>query len=137
MANLIMAVGRILIASIFLSSGFMKIMEFNSTAEQMAAEGMELETILLIGAIVFEIVGGLLVLIGWHPRIGALMLIVFLIPTTLIFHDFWMTQQHTDAAAQQNEMAHFMKNVAIMGGLLGVMAFDLIRVRERKVVAHT
>ncbi|MEX2015918.1 MAG: DoxX family protein [Candidatus Hydrogenedentales bacterium] len=136
MANLIMADGRVLLALVFLASGFMKIVQFNTTADQMYAEGMEYVTILLIGAIIFELVGGILVLIGWHPRIGALLLILFLIPTTLIFHDFWMTQQHTDAAAQQNQMAHFMKNVAIMGGLLAVMAFDLLRVRERRVAAH-
>ena len=128
MAGILIALGRILLALIFVSSGFMKIFTFAETRDMMYMEGMDYVTVLLIASIIVEIGAGLLVLIGWHARIGAFLLIVFLIPVTLIFHDFWMPQ-HSEPAAQQNQMAHFMKNVAIIGGLLCVMAYDFLRIR--------
>ena len=79
---------------------------------------MPLVPLLLAGAIAFEILGGLSLLLGLYGRVGAVALIVYLIPTTLIFHNFWAA----DAAQQQNQMIHFMKNVAIMGGLFMVAA---------------
>jgi putative oxidoreductase len=84
----------------------------------MDEKGMPLVPVLLAGALTFELLGGLSVLLGFYGRVGAVLLILFLIPTTLIFHNFWAA----DAAMQQNQMQHFMKNVAIMGGLFVVAA---------------
>ena len=56
-------------------------------------------------------------LAGFYARAGALLLFLFLIPTTLIFHNFWTLE----GMEQQNEMQHFTKNVTIMGGLLLVV----------------
>lgn len=114
------AVARVLIAAIFLWSGFGKITGFAGTTEYMAAKGMPLPALFLLGAIVFEIVGGLSVLAGFKARWGALLLIAFLIPTTFIFHAFWAV----DAASQRIETIQFMKNLAILGGLLMVLAND-------------
>lgn len=110
--------GRIFLSAIFLFSAFGKITDWSSFAHQMDQKGMPLVPLFLAGAVVFEIVGGLSVLLGFYGRVGAVLLIIFLIPTTLIFHNFWAAE----AAQQQNQMIHFLKNVAIMGGLFMVAA---------------
>jgi putative oxidoreductase len=111
--------GRILLSAIFISSGISKIFNWEGTAGYMQAQGMPLSPLFLLGAIGVEIVGGLSVLVGFFARLGALALFLFLIPTTLIFHAFWAVPE----AHQQIQMIMFMKNLAIMGGLLMVVAF--------------
>ena len=110
-------VGRILISLLFLKSGFEKIAGFSAVAGFMASRGMPAAELLLVGAVVLEIAGALMVLLGWHARWGALMLAVFTVPATLIFHNFWAV----DAAQYSNQVNHFMKNLAILGGLAYVM----------------
>ncbi|MEQ8787095.1 MAG: DoxX family protein [Pirellulaceae bacterium] len=112
--------GRVFLSAIFLMSGVHKITAWSATAESMRGEGMPEQAVplLLAGAIVFELGGGLSVLLGLKARLGALALIVFLIPTTVIFHDFWT---YGEASAMQNQMQHFMKNLAILGGLFFVL----------------
>ena len=117
--NVAPLIGRILLSQIFLMSGIHKITAWDQTAASMTKEGMVAVPILLVGATVFEIAGGLSVLLGWRAKLGAFALIVFLIPTTLIFHDFWTYE----GQQQQMQMAHFMKNLAIMGGLLVVLGY--------------
>jgi putative oxidoreductase len=111
-------VGRILITLLFLKSGFEKIAGFSAVAGFMASTGMPAAEFLLVGAIVLEIAGALMVLLGWHARWGALMLAAFVVPATLIFHNFWAV----DAAQYTNQVNHFMKNLSILGGLAYVMA---------------
>ena len=110
--------GRILISAIFLLSGVGKIGDWSGTAGYMAAYGMPAVPFFLFMAIVFELAGGLSVLTGFKARWGAVLLIVFLIPATLIFHAFWAVEQ--DMFRMQ--MISFMKNLAIMGGLLQIFA---------------
>lgn len=111
-------VGRILITAIFLISGYHKIVGFPAVAGMMGKTGMPLPELLLAGAIAFELGGGLMVLLGWQARWGALLLFIFTIPATLIFHNFWAV----DAAQYQNQFGHFMKNLAILGALAYIMA---------------
>jgi putative oxidoreductase len=111
--------GRILMALIFLKSGFAKITGFAGTAGFMASKGMPFAEVLLAGALVFELAGAIMLILGWRVHWGALLLIVFMIPATLMFHNFWAV----DAAQYQNQLNHFLKNVAMVGGLLYVMAF--------------
>jgi putative oxidoreductase len=110
--------GRILITAIFLVSGYHKIVGFAAVSGMMAKMGMPMPDLLLAGAIAFEIGGALMVLLGWHACLGALLLVVFTVPATLIFHNFWAV----DAAQYQNQFNHFMKNAAMVGGLLYIMA---------------
>jgi putative oxidoreductase len=106
--------GRVLLGLIFVMSGITKITGFEATQQQMAAQGMPLTALFLVGAIVVEIVGGLSVILGLWARAGAAALFLFLIPATLIFHtDF----------GQRTQVIMFLKNLSIMGGLLFVMAF--------------
>jgi putative oxidoreductase len=110
--------GRILISAIFLISGYHKITGFAAVSGMMAKMGMPMPDLLLAGAIAFEIGGALMVLLGWHACLGALLLIAFTVPATLVFHNFWAV----DAAQYQDQFNHFMKNLAVVGGLLYVMA---------------
>jgi uncharacterized membrane protein YphA (DoxX/SURF4 family) len=111
-------IGRILLSLIFVASAAGKIVDFPGTMEQMRGEGMRLVPFFLVMAIGFELIGGLSVMLGVKARWGALLLIAFLIPATVIFHDFW---QYTGADAQK-QMFHFMKNLSILGGLTLVLA---------------
>lgn len=111
--------GRILLSLIFVLSGLSKIGNWGGTAAFMESEGMVAVPLFLAGAILFEVAGGLSVATGYKARWGALALVVFLIPASLIFHDFWKLE---DAQARQLQMILFLKNVAIGGGLLTVVA---------------
>lgn len=108
--------GRFLLAAIFLMSGLGKLMDWSGTAAYMQGAGIpgSAVPVLLALAIAIEILGGLSIITGTFARAGALVLIVFLIPTTLIFHNFWALEGAERAA----QMANFMKNLSIMGGLL-------------------
>jgi putative oxidoreductase len=67
-----------------------------------------------------DVLGGALALIlGWRAQQAALGLILFIIPATLLFHAFWSA----DTANYQNQLNHFLKNLAIMGGMLYMMVF--------------
>ena len=111
--------GRTLLSLMFIISGWGKITGFAGTAGYMESAGMSFPQLLLVGAIIVELGGGLMLLFGWKARVAALAMFLFIIPATLIFHNFWAA----DAANAQNQMIHFMKNVTIMGGMLYVMAF--------------
>ena len=116
--------GRVLLSLIFIMSGFGKIFDFEGTAGYMASKGMPMVGVLLVGAIVFEIVGGLSVLVGYKARWGGVILSIFLVPATLIFHNFWAFE----GMQGQMEMINFLKNVSILGGLALVFAFGPGRV---------
>jgi putative oxidoreductase len=111
--------GRILMALIFLPSGIGKIGNFSGVAGAMSSKGLPMVEVLLVISIVFELAGAVMLIVGWKMRWGALFLILFTIPATLVFHNFWAV----DAAQYQNQFNHFMKNLAMVGGLLYMMAF--------------
>src|SRR5262245_42888322 len=113
------AAGRLLVSVIFLLSGFMKIARWEETEAFMASHGMPATSVLLALAALTEVLGGLALLLGFQTRAAALLLFLYLIPTTLVFHNFWAYQ----GQEQQMQMINFLKNLAIMGGLLGFFAF--------------
>jgi len=114
MRNPIPLIARILISAIFLMSALNKIMDPAGTQQYMSAYGMPLTGWLIICAIILELGGGLSLLLGYKARWGAIALIVFLIPSTLIFHN---------QLSDQTQMIMFMKNLTTLGGLLMVAYF--------------
>jgi putative oxidoreductase len=110
-------VGRILIALIFVFAGFGKITGFEGTVGYIASKGMPLPQLAAIGAILIELGGGIMLVLGWKTRLAAMALFLFTGLAALIFHNFWAAAP--DQA--QNQMIHFMKNLAIMGGMIFVM----------------
>jgi len=109
--------GRILIALIFILSGFSKIAGFDGTVGYIASQGLPATQLLAIAAIIVEIGGGLMLVLGWRARWGAVALFVFTALAALLFHNFWSVP----AEQAQIQMIMFMKNIAIMGGLLFVV----------------
>lgn len=106
-------VGRILIAAIFIVSGIAKLTDTSGTAAHMTAAGIPNPEILAVIAGLAELVGGLAIAFGFLGRLAALGLILFMIPTTLVFHGFWMFE----GAEMKAQLVNFMKNLAILGGL--------------------
>jgi putative oxidoreductase len=108
------AVGRLLIAAIFLISGFGKIAAPAMTLGYIKSAGLPVPMLAYLVAIVIEVGGGVLLVVGYQTRIIASVMAVFTVATALAFHtDF----------ADQNQMINFLKNIAMMGGLLQVVAF--------------
>ena len=112
--------GRIMISILFLSAAYGKIIGWEHTSQYMTSSGIPYVPFFLTGAVVLLIVGGVSILLGYRVKIGTLALIVFLIPTTLIFHDFWNIPEIEPSRNMQRIM--FLKNLAIMGGLLYMFA---------------
>lgn len=110
---------RALIAAIFLTSGLSKLASWSAVAGYMASKGMPAVPVLLAAAAAVEIIGGLSVLLGFRARMGAALLFLFLIPTTLIFHNFWAL----GGMERQMQLVSFFKNLAVMGGLLMVVSY--------------
>ena len=102
-------VGRILLVLIFLHSGIGKIENFEGTAQYMANYGMPYTSYFLFGAIILELAGSVFVILGYYTRFGALLLLIFLIPVTIIFHTNF---------EDPNQIIHLMKNVSMFGGCL-------------------
>ena len=102
-------IGRILLVLIFLNSGIGKIGNFEGTAQYMAKFGMPFVNFFLIGAIFLELVGSITAILGYYTRFGALLLLIFLVPTTLIFHANF---------ADRMQVIQFIKNTSMFGGCL-------------------
>ena len=112
-------VGRILLAAIFVISGFNKISGFAGVAGYIGSKGLPMPEVLAALTIALELLGGIMLVIGYKVRIVSILFFLWLIPTTVIFHKFW----GIEAAQVQNQMNNFLKNVSIMGGMLLVFAF--------------
>lgn len=137
--KLIAFFGRIAFSAIFLLSGVNKILNWDATEQHLVNQMLDVlsksyhqpwaqslldtllplaPTLLLIATIV-ELGGGLLIFLGLQVRLGAFMLVLFLIPTTFFFHNFW-SLEGSDA---EHQLIHFMKNLSIFGGGLTLLAF--------------
>ncbi|WP_165073457.1 DoxX family protein [Paludisphaera rhizosphaerae] len=116
---LVSVVGRVALSAIFLLSAVgNKIPNFNGIAELLGSKGMPAPKFMLLGAIAFLVAGSLSVILGYKTRLGALLLFIFLLPTTYLFHDFWNLSGHE--AMEQN--IQFMKNVSMAGAMLFLVA---------------
>jgi len=109
-----LVLGCVLLSAIFILSGLGKLPHFNDIAGMIAGKGIPLATVALVISLFVEIGGGLMVLTGFKAKYAALVMAVWLVPVTLVFHHFW----GIPAAQQHDQMVNFLKNVAIMGGLL-------------------
>ena len=119
LASLVAFVGRVFFAFIFIVAGIYKIVFFNKTMLMMTQAGIPHAEWVLIVGLVFELLGGLLVLLGWYTRFGAFLLFVFIIPATYFFHSFWLMT----GPEQMFHIQHVLKNLALMGGACFLMAF--------------
>ena len=109
-------IGRILLAAVFLVAGVRKLMGVAASAGYLAKLGFPMPEVMVWVAIVIEIGGAVLLITGWHARRAAWLLILFVAIATAMAHRFW----EFDAAQYNNQLNHFLKNAAIIGGLLYV-----------------
>jgi putative oxidoreductase len=108
-------VGRLLLGMIFVMSGFRKVADPAGTQIFMEAMGITWgTTFFYLSALGVELIGGVSLLLGLWSRMGAGLLVLFMIPTTIIFHANF---------EDPNQMIHFMKNLAMIGGLLYVYVY--------------
>lgn len=130
-------IGRIFLSLIFLLSSFHKFLHWQSTEsgltnilcdwmgyssffQTLFSELLPWSFLLLFFAVIMEFVGGALLLLGIKIRLAAILLILFLIPTTVLFHHFWFLE----GIRRELELVMFLKNLAIIGGLFYFLAFD-------------
>lgn len=149
MASLMIFLGRLCMAVIFLMAGVNKFMDWEGTLGYMKGAGManlmgmqigDMLPVLMVTAALVEILGALCLVFGTRTRFAAFVLALFLIPTTLIFHNFWAA---TKPDIEQVQMLMFFKNLAIFGGLLvlsgagaGGLSADARRQRKREAEAE-
>jgi len=112
-------IGRILIAAIFVVSGLGKVTDFSGTVGYMRAAGVPAAEPLAALAAVVELGCALALLLGAWARPAGLLLALYLIPVTVVFHAFW---NHA-GMEQRMQLINFLKNLAIMGGLAYVAAY--------------
>lgn len=118
--GIVAVIGRVMLCTIFFMAAVgNKIPHFNDVAGVMAKVGIPAPQLMLVGAIVFLIAGSVSVIVGFHSRIGASLLLVFLILATYYFHAFWKL---SDPQAQQEQMIQFMKNLGLMGAMVLIIA---------------
>jgi putative oxidoreductase len=122
-------IGRLLLAVLFVLSGFGKLAAPAATQAYIAAMGLPAPALAYFGATAVELIGGVLLIVGFQTRAVAASLAGFTLLTAVFFHNNF---------ADQNQMIHFMKNIAIMGGLLQVAAFGAGRFAlDRRLARNT
>lgn len=113
--DLVFLVARALLAGIFILSGIGHFAQADGMSQYAAAKGVPAAKAGVLASGALGLVGGLSVLLGVYPDLGALLLVVFLVPVTLMMHAFW---KETDPMAKQNENIAFLKNLGLIGGAL-------------------
>lgn len=115
MNHILPLLGRLLFVPLFVNAAIGKINNFEATAGYMRSAGITFATdFFLFGAITFLLLGSLLLLLGYKTRVGIMLLLFFLIPTTLLYHwDFTSAEQ----------MGALFSNSAVVGGLLALMGY--------------
>ncbi|MGF1588161.1 MAG: DoxX family protein [Pleurocapsa sp.] len=122
---------RICLCLIFFKAGISHILGYSGTVEMMAGMGLPIPGILMIFTIAFQLLGALSLLLGYKVKIGSILLILFLIPATLVFHN---------PLSDPSEINDFLKNIGLIGGLLmlmyagaGALSIDDAATKNRRV----
>ena len=113
--------GRLIFGGFFLYSGLHHFQEKKVLAQYAAAKNVPLPDIAVTASGAMLMLGGASILLGVKPKIGALAIAGFLAGVSPMIHGFWRTE---DSQQRQNEMAHFMKNIAMLGGVMALMAME-------------
>ena len=113
-----MLLGRVLFGAIFALSGLSHFSK--DTIALATSQGVPLASVVVPVSGIIAVLGGLSVLLGYRARIGAWLIVLFLVPVTFAMHKFWGI---ADPATAQNQMAHFMKNLSMLGGALLITQF--------------
>jgi putative oxidoreductase len=113
------AVGRVLLALIFVLSGISKLGAIATTAAHMADHGIPYANDLVWGAVALELGGGILLIVGFLTRLVAAAYFFYVLALAVIFHAYWTMT----GAAAHTQQSDFFQHLAIMGGMIYVVAF--------------
>ncbi len=134
MKNVVDLLGRILLSFIFLYDAYDSIFYFKDTKAKLTSYGLLWkQDWLIVGAIIFLVLGGLMLLFGYRPKLGAVLLLLYWIPVTFIVHAYWEYEEPT----RRLQALLFTKNIAIMGALLLVWANGTGKFSIRRILATT
>ena len=137
MKNFLDLLGRAFLSVIFYFEAFDKIFFRDATCKSMAQHGITWNQDLLIdGSAACLILGATLILIGYRAAMGAWLILFYWIPLTIMLNKFWLIPI-TDHETRRNVSLHFMKNMAIVGGLLQIIANGVGSISVRKLLATT
>ena len=103
---------RICLSLIFFKAGISHITGFSGFVELISSQGLPLAGLLAVGTIVFQLLGAISLVLGFKADIGAILLIIFLIPASLMFHN---------PIGDPSQWNAFLKNIGLIGGLLMVI----------------
>lgn len=106
--------GRLLIVYIFATSGIAKVFSWQANVQYVSTRHLPMIPVLLVVAAIIEIGGSICLITGYRAREAAMIMFLYMIPLTLLFHNYWAASGML-AGMQET---HFRKNLAIMGGLL-------------------
>ena len=107
--------GRIIFGGYFVMAGLRHFTDWESMSGYAESSGVPMPTIAVMGSGLLLLAGGALVLLGYRVRLGAMLLVLFLVPVSIMMHDFWAD---TDPQMKQMNMVNFMKNMALTGAAL-------------------
>jgi putative oxidoreductase len=117
--DIILLIGRICISSLFIWAAFEKLIHWSTTLEYIKQKKIPYAAFALPLAVMIQVIGGLSIFFGYHIRLGALLLTLFIIPAAIRFHDFWNLM----GIERVTEKTLFMKDVAVFGSLLLILAW--------------
>jgi putative oxidoreductase len=118
--DILVLIGRILFSILFLMSGFGHITKREAMAPYAASKGVPAPALMVPLTGLMLLVGGLSVMLGCYARLGAWLLVLFLIPTAIIMHRFWGV---SDPMQAQSDRVHFMKDISLAGAALMITYF--------------
>lgn len=117
--DVVALIGRILFVLLFLGSAFGHLTQAEAMGQYASARGVPQAKLAVLGSGVLMLVGAVLVLLGIWLDLGALLLVIFLVPTAVLMHPFWKEKEQM---AKQNEMIQFQKDIALAGAALLIFA---------------
>src|SRR5487761_1828993 len=104
-------VGRIIVGGFFFMCGFNHLAKFNMMAGYAKSKGMPAPSLAVGGSGVLLLLGGASMLLGYHPTVGAILLVLFLLSAAFGIHNFWTVK---DPQAKMAEKVHFLKDIALL-----------------------
>jgi putative oxidoreductase len=116
----VVVLGRLLYSSIFIFSGFQHLLMTHSITAEVAKHGVPLAEVAVPVSGVIAVFGGVSILLGYYARVGAWLLVIFLVPVTLMLHNFWAV---ADPKLAQTVQVMFMKNMSMLGSALLIAYF--------------
>jgi putative oxidoreductase len=120
--DIVILIGRLLFAAIFLGGALGHFTNTQAMAAYTESNGLRPGRLFVIGSGIWMLVAILLVVFGLWIDLGAAMLVVFLIPTAVIMHPFW---RHTDVETRTNEQISFSKDLSLAGAALFLFGFTV------------